>query len=115
MDDNPGSSGIHPFNPGIPLPKLGIARLEYQNPFWKIERISADFGDHSRDYYVSRDGVRAGVVVLKGPDVLLVRQYRLLINDYSFEIPGEAVELQETPAAAAIRECWEETGIRLQR
>jgi 8-oxo-dGTP pyrophosphatase MutT (NUDIX family) len=44
--------------------------------------------------------------------VLLVRQYRLLINGLSYEIPGGRVDENETPQAAAIRECQEEAGVQ---
>jgi ADP-ribose pyrophosphatase len=40
-----------------------------------------------------------------------VRQYRLLINRVSWEIPGGKVDEGETPQASAIRECLEETGV----
>jgi 8-oxo-dGTP pyrophosphatase MutT (NUDIX family) len=43
--------------------------------------------------------------------VLLVRQYRLLINGLSFEIPGGRVDEDETLETAAARECLEESGV----
>ena len=52
-----------------------------------------------------------GVLVTCGSYVLLVRQYRLLINDVSLEIPGGKVDKGETPEKSAIRECHEETGV----
>jgi len=50
-------------------------------------------------------------VVLKDDKGLLVRQYRLLIDGLSWEIPGGGVEANENPEDAALRECLEETGI----
>ena len=51
-------------------------------------------------------------MVVREGEVLLVRQYRLLINGFSWEIPGGRVDEGETPKTAAIRECLEETGLR---
>ena len=50
-------------------------------------------------------------MAVRDEQILLVRQYRLLINDLSWEIPGGKVEVDETPSQAAVRECKEEAGV----
>lgn len=93
------------------LPKLGERRVIFENWYQQLYRVSADFGDFAKEYFVTNYGPRAGVVVLQGNAVLLVSQYRLLINRPSWEIPGGAVDPGETPEDAARRECLEETGV----
>lgn len=51
-------------------------------------------------------------MVVQNGNVLLTRQYRLIINDLSYEIPGGNIEKGESSEAAAMRECLEETGIQ---
>lgn len=84
----------------------------YQDRNQKIQKIVARFDGFSKEYYVSDHGQRAALLAVRNGEVLLVRQYRLLINRLSYEIPGGRIEENETPEAAAIRECLEETGIQ---
>ena len=93
------------------LPQIGPRQVVYQDRYQQIYRVTADFGSFKKEYFVRDSGQRAGVVVVQAESVLLVRQYRLLINDLSWEIPGGRVEDGEAPEAAAIRECLEETGM----
>ena len=53
-------------------------------------------------------------VVAVTPDerIVLVRQFRFGIDDFSLEIPGGVVEPGEDPVAAGTRELREETGFR---
>ena len=90
-----------------------LTRLEnlFENRYHKIYRVKADFGTFFKEYFVNDHGERAGVVILHEDSVLLVRQYRLLINDISLEIPGGALIAGENPLVGAKRECLEETGI----
>ena len=90
-----------------------IERMEivYEDKYKKIEKIRAHFPGFKKEYFISDFGPKAAVVITHSKSILLVRQYRLLINDLSYEIPGGAVHENESPLDAAIRECEEETGI----
>ena len=93
-------------------PRIGHRQVVYQNRYHHVYRVEADFGEFTKEYFVTDYGKRAGLLVLQGDSVLLVRQYRMLIDRLSWEIPGGKVEDGETSPAAAVRECLEETGLR---
>ena len=93
-------------------PKIEWHETVFQNRYQQIRRVTAQFDDLTKEYFVTDVGHKAGVVAVKDGHILLVRQYRLLINGLSYEIPGGKVEDGEDPAAAASRECLEETGIQ---
>jgi 8-oxo-dGTP pyrophosphatase MutT (NUDIX family) len=76
----------------------------------------------SRHYSHPGRGAGRDFVVVKAPDwvnvlaltpdgkLVLVRQFRHGINDFSLEVPGGVVEAGEVPVAAGVRELREETG-----
>ena len=86
--------------------------LVYENRYQQISRVAGDFAGQWKEYFVTDYGRRAGLVVVDGASVLMVRQYRLLIDRVSLEIPGGRIDSNEIPEAAAVRECLEETGLR---
>jgi len=84
----------------------------FRNDWLRVYAVKADFGAFSKEYFVTeRNGGRVGTIVLRGDDVLLVRQFRLLINDLSWELPGGGMRVGETAEQAAMRECREEAGV----
>jgi ADP-ribose pyrophosphatase len=91
---------------------VSAPEVTYSTPFMDIVHSRADFGRFIKDYYVVTFGQRAGVVGVHDNKILLVRQYRFLIGDYSWELPGGTIERNESPEVGLARECLEETGFR---
>jgi ADP-ribose pyrophosphatase len=85
--------------------------IVHSNPFLDIRHTNVDFGNFHKDYYVVDFGPRAGVVVVNEDNILLVKQYRFLIDENSWELPGGKVDPGELAEIGLIRECREETGI----
>ncbi|MGK7873336.1 MAG: NUDIX hydrolase [Xenococcaceae cyanobacterium] len=54
------------------------------------------------------------IAVTEGQDILLVRQYRPVVESYTLEVPSGHVDPGESPADAAKRELLEETGYRAE-
>lgn len=91
-------------------------RVENQGEVYRdrnqgVERLVAHFEGFKKEYFVSRSGKRAVLVVRHEGKILFSRQYRLLINAISCEIPGGKIEQGENPALSAVRETHEETGV----
>ena len=96
-------------------PQKKQEELVYQNKYSQVYSQEVDFGSFTKEYFYIVFGEKTGVLVVRDNAILLVRQYRLLINRLSWEIPGGKIDKQETAQEAAIRECFEETGIRCRR
>ena len=94
------------------LPQITPKETVYENRYQKICRVEADFGEFVKEYFVTDTGERAGIVAVRNESILLVRQYRLMVNGLSWEIPGGRVNEGEKPQVAAVRECFEEAGVR---
>lgn len=57
----------------------------------------------------SPDGVMVLAQTREG-NILLVKQFRAAINEYTLELPSGSIDQLETPGEAAARELYEETG-----
>ena len=70
-------------------------------------------GGRERAYPVLHLGASVGVLPFRSDDrVVLVRQYRHITQDFSWEIPGGGILPNESPEEAAQRELREEAGCR---
>ena len=79
------------------------------------ERISLPNG-HSATIEAVRH--RGSVVMLATPapdQVILIRQFRPVIQRWIWELPAGSLEPGEVPEAAAVRECEEEIGLTPRR
>ena len=95
--------------------KINSKGLTYKDKYCKIEKLVADFGDFYKEYLIVHYGKNASLIAVKKNKILLSQQYRLIINALSFEVPGGGVEKNELPKKAAIRECFEETGVACRK
>ena len=90
--------------------RIDALNTVYQDRNQCVQRVVAQFEGFEKEYFVADYGERAAVVAIRNGEVLLSRQYRLLINDLSYEIPGGRIDQHETPAEAAALEPAERRG-----
>jgi ADP-ribose pyrophosphatase len=88
-------------------------RQKLQTPIFEV--VGADYRHPTRN-------TEREFVVIKAPDwvnvvaltvegnIVLVRQFRYGIDEFSLEIPGGVIDRGEDPVAAGVRELREETG-----
>ena len=75
----------------------------YQDKNQKIDRIIAHFDGFDKEYFVSDHGKRAALLAIRNGKVLIVRQYRLIINDLSYEIPGGRIDENASQIGLGLR------------
>lgn len=63
--------------------------------------------------YPTRPWIGVGAIVLRQDHVLMIRRGKPPASG-EWSLPGGSLELGETYAAAAVREVWEETGVRVE-
>jgi len=81
----------------------------YKNKWSSITKTLLKTKGLEKEIFTTNFGRRSAVILFSENKVLLTKQYRLLIDDFSWEIPGGKAEKSETFEKAAIRECSEET------
>jgi len=87
------------------------ARTEFTHPILRVETFPVQGPDRVHDYVRLRipDWVNV-VAVTTASRLVLVAQHRYGIDEPTLEVPGGAVDADETAAEAAMRELREETG-----
>lgn len=92
-----------------------LTELQLDCPVFKVERSTArspvDASEH-RFFRLQAPDWAQIVPVTGNGEIVMVRQYRHGSRSVGLEIPAGQVDLGETAAQAAARECLEETGYR---
>ena len=84
--------------------------------FWVTQDRAVDPSGFTIDRaIVQHQGSAVMMAVDAKKRILLVRQYRLPVRRYTWELPAGRVDAGETPLRAAKRELIEETGYRARR
>ena len=68
----------------------------YENRWSSIKRTLIKKGKLEKAIFTTNFGKRSAVMLFKEGKILLTSQYRLLIDDYSWEIPGGKVDSGES-------------------
>ena len=91
----------------------GAVRNRVDNPYFSVvtQEVTAPDGSDRLYHIVQFPRPAIGVVVRRGADFLLLRQYRFIVDEYVWAIPSGGVEEGESLEQAAMRELREETGL----
>ena len=79
--------------------------------------MASRIGDAARLKAATKENHADGVVIFAADDqdrIVLIRQYRYPVGRFVYELPAGLVEPGEDPRQAAVRELFEETGIRAE-
>lgn len=83
----------------------------FATPWFNVVAKSVAGGDPAAPYYVlDLDDYVSVVAVTENEEILLVRQYRPVVEGYTLELPSGHVEVGESPEQTMRRELSEETG-----
>jgi ADP-ribose pyrophosphatase len=98
-----------------PLPAAGSSRVDaepaFQTPWMTIRRAwTTDEGGEAVWHYLDHPGCALVVPLLRDGSVLMLRQWRVSVSAWCWELPAGRIEPGESPEAAALRELAEESG-----
>lgn len=88
----------------------------YRNPWcaFRVDEVRLPGGEVIEYGTLESGGFAAVVAVTDGGNVVLVRQWRQPVGDFTLELPSGGVDAGEEPEEAARRELLEETGYRAE-
>jgi ADP-ribose pyrophosphatase len=100
----------------LPWQTIGREYL-YKNPWcsFRVDDVELPSGARIEYGVLESGGFVAVVPVMRGGDVVLVRQWRQPLGAFTLELPSGGVDVGEAPELAARRELFEETGFRAEK
>jgi len=88
-----------------------------ENPYFSVllQDVTVTDGSKRTYYTIHFPGPAVGVIARRGESILLIRQYRFIVDSYVWAIPSGGVTAGESAEEAARRELEEETGYAATR
>lgn len=89
----------------------------HEGPKFDFVRLDVTEGDgttYSRDV-VRHPGAVCVLGLLDGGRAVMIRNYRVAVESWEWELPAGTLEMGEDPSLCALRELEEETGYRAER
>lgn len=92
--------------------KVLSSTVKYRTPYFSVlqENVVAPDGTHCDYHTISFPRPAVGILARRGTDILLLRQYRFIVDQFVWAIPSGGVAEGESLIDAAGRELQEETG-----
>ena len=89
-----------------------MCKIVFANKYLQVESIPYN----GEDYFGLKlpDGA-AVLAITDEREVILIKQFRPIVNQYTLEVPAGELDKGEDPLAAAERELYEETGYRCNK
>lgn len=103
------------MNPALSEPRLVGTDVVFRTPFFSVakDRFEHPMSRECFDYYrIDRPDGLILLALTGGNEIILVRQYRPALQQFTLELPCGTVDPGESPVDAANREFYEETGYR---
>lgn len=96
----------------LPRWKKLSTQVMFENPWWRYrkDRFEIEPGKAGEYHYASTHGSAMVIPITAHGELVLVEQYRYLLDKVSLEFPGGGVAEHEAPLSAAQRELAEESG-----
>lgn len=89
----------------------------HQNPYYKVYKEKYTLPQDKTGTYFAIRGLQTVFVVpmISSNEIVLLKQYRYLLQEYSWEFPAGKIDHPETVMAAAQRELVEESGYNAKK
>jgi ADP-ribose pyrophosphatase len=79
---------------------------------FRVDEVTLPEGKRARREYLTHPGAVAAFAVDRNGKILLVKQYRYPVHEFTLEIPAGKLAAGEQPLACVRRELEEEAGVR---
>lgn len=92
---------------------MAKSQTVFQTPWFSVEQVPLAGETSLEEQMFYRVNSPDGVIILamtSDEEIILVRQFRLSLNQYTLELPSGFIKDNELPQDAAMRELTEETG-----